>query len=251
MKKILKHVGIIMDGNRRWARERNLPVFEGHRVGEQKIEPIIDKAILIGISHLTFWAFSTENWKRNEKEIHFLLNLFRIVLEKKISIFHEKNVKLNIIGDISKFPKDIRLSTAQWMEKTRNNKKITVNIALNYGGRDEIIRAISKMRSNSNSSRHSGIHDSVILKNSGTESGQFPISNFDNSYFNRFLDTAGQPDPELIIRTGGVKRLSGFMLWQSEYSELYFSDLNWPDFSVPEFEKAIDYYTGCQRRFGG
>jgi undecaprenyl diphosphate synthase len=225
-----KHVALIMDGNRRWAREHKLPVFEGHRIGEQKIEPIVDKAIEMGIKYLTFWAFSTENWKRAEKEVGFLMSLFRIVLEKKVKLFHKKNVKLRILGDISKFPKDIQQKISEWTEIMKNNKTITVNMALNYGGRDEIIRAINKMRSNSK----------FLIPNS-----QITISQF-----SEFLDNSGQPDPELIIRTGGVKRLSGFMLWQSEYSEFYFSDINWPDFTPQEFEKAVDYYMKVERRFG-
>jgi undecaprenyl diphosphate synthase len=225
-----KHVAIIMDGNRRWAKEHKLPIFEGHRIGEQKIEPVIDRAIELSIPYLTFWAFSTENWKRKEKEINFLMNLFRVVLEKKINKFHEKSVKINIIGDLSKFPSDIQKKTRNWIEKTKNNLRITVNIALNYGGRDEIIRAFDKMRTNS---KHKAQNSKLNVID-----------------FEKYLDTAGQPDPDLIIRTGGVKRLSGFMLWQAEYSELYFSDINWPDFTLEEFEKAVNYYMNCQRRFG-
>jgi undecaprenyl diphosphate synthase len=220
---IPKHVAFIMDGNRRWAKEHHLPVFEGHRKGEKRIEPIIDSAIEMGISHLTFWAFSTENWYRSNKEVHYLLNLFRHVLDKKIDSFHRKNIKLSIIGDITKFPADIREKTKKWMDRMKDNKKITVNIALSYGGRDEIMRAVNKWRGN--------------LELTEEE-------------YEKYLDTAGQPDPDLIIRTGGEKRLSGFLLWQSEYAELYFTDIYWPDFTPEEFKKAVEDYSNRKRRFG-
>lgn len=223
------HVAIIMDGNRRWARMHGFSVFEGHRRGEECTEPLIDEAITIGIPYLTFWAFSTENWGRSKPEVQFLIKLFRTVLDRKVDKFHRKNVKLNVIGDLTKFPEDLQRKAEEWMKQTRNNKKITVNIALNYGGRDEIIRAISKYK------------NSQLT----TNNSQLTFQEFE-----KFLDTAGQPDPELIIRTGGVKRLSGFMLWQSQYAELYFTDLNWPDFTPVEFRKAIEYFHHCQRRFG-
>lgn len=226
----IKHVALIMDGNRRWAKTKNLPAFEGHRRGEQRIEPIIDEAIKMKIPLLTFWAFSTENWFRSKQEVSFLLNLYRYELNKKMDRFYKKKVKINIIGNIKMFPKDIQVKTKEWMEKTKNNKIITVNFALSYGGRDEILRAINKMRANSK------------LQN--------PNFKLNAEIFEKYLDTAGQPDPDLIIRTGGVKRLSGFLLWQSEYAELYFSDLYWPDFTPLEFQKAVKKYNEGDRRFG-
>jgi len=225
-----QHIAIIMDGNRRWAREKGLPEFEGHRIGEQRIEPIIDTAIEIGIPYLTFWAFSTENWYRSKKEVAFLLDLYRNDLDKKVDRFHEKSVRINVIGNLGKFPADIQQKTKNWMDKTKNNKKVTVNIALSYGGRDEIIRAINKWRQNS----------------------EFRIQNSEltEEKFNKYLDTAGQPDPDLLIRTGGEQRLSGFLLWQLEYAELYFTDVFWPDFTPLEFKKAIGDFRNRQRRFG-
>ncbi|MBI3380199.1 di-trans,poly-cis-decaprenylcistransferase [Candidatus Gottesmanbacteria bacterium] len=220
---IPQHIALIMDGNRRWARQKGLLEFEGHRKGEQKIEPIIDTAIEMGITYLTFWAFSTENWYRSKKEVAFLLNLYRNDLDKKIDRFHTKNVRINVIGNLSMFPKDIQEKTKKWMEKTKNNKKVTVNFALSYGGRDEIIRAINKWHK-----------QSAITQEE----------------FANYLDTAGQPDPDLLIRTGGEKRLSGFLLWQLEYAELYFTDVFWPDFTPVEFKKAISEYANRQRRFG-
>ena len=216
-----------MDGNRRWAREQGKSPFEGHKLGEERIEPIVDRAIELGISYLTFWAFSTENWKREKEEVEFLMNLFREGLHKKVDSFHKKNVRVNVIGNLAMFPDDIQEMVQGWIEKTKNNTTITVNVALSYGGRDEIIRAIKKYQV-------SGIkYQDLTTEN-----------------FNQFLDTAGQPDPELMIRTGGQKRLSGFLMWQLEYAEFYFTDLLWPEFTPNEFDKALTWYQEQQRNFG-
>lgn len=237
-KNLPQHVAIIMDGNRRWAREKGLPEFEGHRIGEEKIEPIIDCAIEMGIPFLTFWAFSTENWYRSKKEVAFLLNLYRNDLGKKVDSFHAKNVRINVIGNLSMFPADLQEKTKDWMEKTKNNKKITANIALSYGGRDEIIRAINKFS------------NSQILKSTKINDIKNQFNNLTIQQFNNYLDTAGQPDPDLLIRTGGDQRLSGFLLWQLEYAELYFTDTYWPDFTPDKFKSAIDEFVYRQRRFG-
>lgn len=223
-----------MDGNRRWAKKKSKALFEGHKAGERMIEPLIDRAIELGVQNLTFWAFSTENWKRNKREISFLLNLFRYVLHKRVDAFHQKKVRLNIIGNTKDFPKDLQKKMKSWIDKTKNNTKITVNMALSYGGRDEILRAINRHRKNSKSNPPAG--------------GQNPKLNKNN--FEKYLDTAGQPDPDLLIRTGGEMRLSGFMLWQLEYTELYFTDTLWPDFSIREFDKAVKDYSKRQRRYG-
>jgi len=226
-KNLPKHVALIMDGNRRWAREQGKSPFEGHKLGEERIEPIVDRAIELGISYLTFWAFSTENWKREKEEVEFLMNLFREGLHKKVDSFHKKNVRVNVIGNLAMFPDDIQEMVQGWIEKTKNNTTITVNVALSYGGRDEIIRAIKKYQV-------SGIkYQDLTTEN-----------------FNQFLDTAGQPDPELMIRTGGQKRLSGFLMWQLEYAEFYFTDLLWPEFTPNEFDKALTWYQEQQRNFG-
>lgn len=222
-----KHIALIMDGNRRWAQKKHFPKLEGHRQGEKAIEPLIDRSIKLKIPYLTFWAFSTENWNRSETEVKFLLNLFRHNLDKTVDNFHRKKVKLNIIGNMEKFPKDIIDKTKYWMDKTKENKAITVNIALGYGGRDEILRAIK----------------ACLLQSISTD-------RMTKELFSGFLDTAGQPDPDLLIRTGGEKRLSGFLLWQLEYAELYFTDVLWPDFTPSEFDKAIEFYSDSERRFG-
>lgn len=227
---IPKHIALIMDGNRRWAKEHSLPLNQGHREGEKRILPIVDQAIEMGISYLTFWAFSTENWFRERKEVNFLLAFFRHILDKRIMEYHRKNIRLKIIGDLTKFPLDIQKKSVDWMEKTKNNRRITVNIALNYGGRDEIVRAIEKLRASSKSKGQS--------------------SKLTEEEFSKYLDTSNQPDPDLLIRTGGEKRLSGFLIWQMEYTELYFTDIYWPDFTPVEFNKAILDFKERQRRFG-
>lgn len=231
---IPQHVAIIMDGNRRWAKAKGFPTFEGHRHGEERIEPIVDAAISLGIPYLTFWAFSTENWHRRKNEVAFLLNLYRRVLDKKVDNFHKKNVKIHIIGNTALFPKDIQQKTRQWMEKTKNNTIITVNFALSYGGRDEIVRAVERLQ--------------LDQKFKQASAGQH--TKLTEVEFEKYLDTAGQIDPDLLIRTGGEMRLSGFLLWQLEYAELYFTDTYWPDFTPEEFKKAIDEYSHRQRRFG-
>lgn len=225
-KNLPKHVAFIMDGNRRWAREKGLSPFKGHILGEDRIEPLVDYAIEKGITHLTFWAFSTENWNRQKKEVDFLLNMFRNDLAKKVTNFHQKNVRLTIIGNLAMFPQDIQEKTHEWMERTRNNTSIRVNIALSYGGRDEIIRGLEKYAKAEK-------REKLTTNNLGG-----------------FLDTANQPDPDLLIRTGGEQRLSGFLLWQLEYAELYFTAIYWPDFTPEEFEKALLDYQHRQRRFG-
>ncbi|KKR48652.1 di-trans,poly-cis-decaprenylcistransferase [Candidatus Roizmanbacteria bacterium RIFCSPLOWO2_01_FULL_40_14] len=232
-----KHVAFIMDGNRRWARKKGLDVFLGHDEGEERIEPLIDYAIEKGIPYLTFWAFSTENWKRDQKEVEFLLNLFRNDLAKRVDSFHQKNVRLNVIGNLAMFPKDIQKRTQEWMERTKNNTKITVNVALSYGGRDEIIRAIKKITS-------------YELSGEARSRSARRITNLTSEKFSKLLDTAGQPDVDLLIRTGGEQRLSGFLLWQLEYAELYFTETLWPDFTQEEFEKALIEFQKRQRRFG-
>lgn len=238
MKIIPKHVAIIMDGNRRWAKANGRSLLTGHIEGEKRIEPIIDAAIAMGISTLTFWAFSTENWHRQEREVKFLLSFMRKVLDKKIDNYHLKNVRVRFIGDLSKFPADMQVKIKEWSKKTKKNTRVTVNMALNYGGRDEIVRAINRW------------HENVTTCPSGRRVKQCDNETMVKEIFEKYLDTAGQPDPDLLIRTGGEMRLSGFMLWQLEYAELYFTDTLWPDFTPLEFKKAIEDYSNRVRRFG-
>ncbi|OGK42634.1 di-trans,poly-cis-decaprenylcistransferase [Candidatus Roizmanbacteria bacterium RIFCSPLOWO2_01_FULL_35_13] len=226
---IPKHVAIIPDGNRRWAKKRGLPSFEGHRFAAQKTLPkLIKKANDLGITYFTFWAMSTENFaKRSKLELNGLFTLMKIIYRLKRNEIMKNKIRVKILGDISKFPSDIQKLINKGLSETEKNDKGFLIFALNYGGRDEIIRTINRI---------SNI--------------QYPISNLNTDNFGQFLDTEGIPDPDLIIRTGGEKRLSGFMPWQSEYSELYFSDLFFPDFDDKEFEKAIKDYSLRKRRFG-
>lgn len=231
--KIPKHVAIIMDGNRRWAKKKGLSAIAGHDfVAEKVIETIVDEGIELGISYLTFWAFSTENWKRNKREVKGMMMIFRKGLARSAKRLFEKGVQLRIIGDMKKFPDDIQEQAKRWVELSRENKKMVVNFAMNYGGRDEIVRAISKMD----------------IKTSTDESERSKVT---EDLFSKYLDTAETPDPDLIIRTGGEQRLSGFMSWQSAYSELYFTKTLMPDFGADSFEAAILEYQRRRRRFGG
>lgn len=217
-----KHVAIIPDGNRRWAKERGKPALEGHRYAAQTTLPnLTDELERLGIKYFTFWALSTENLTgRSKEELNNLFDLIRFFLRNKLKEFKKKQVRFKTIGDLTSLPEDLQKKILKITKDTEENKKMTIILGLNYGGRDEIIRAIKKAK------------------------------NLTKENFANYLDTAGIPDPDLIIRTGGEKRLSGFMLWQSEYSELYFTDLFFPDFTAKELEKAIKNYSERQRRFG-
>jgi len=229
---IPQHVAIIMDGNRRWAKKRGLVAIAGHAEAVDKtVENIIERAGELGVKYLTLWAFSTENWGREKDEVDGLMNLFRKALMNKVEKFIAQGAKLRLIGDMSRFAPDIQEGMKKAIEASNKNDKITVTFALNYGGRDEILRAIKKMYEE--------------IRNSS-----FEIRNLDEKHFSSFLDIAGMPDPDLIIRTGGEQRMSGFLMWSAAYSELYFTDTLFPDFTPAEFDKAIEDYQGRQRRFG-
>ncbi|MCA9369966.1 MAG: di-trans,poly-cis-decaprenylcistransferase [Pseudomonadales bacterium] len=226
MNDALQHVAIIMDGNRRWARSRGLPGLKGHEyVVEERLEELCDACIEQGIAYVTMWAFSTENWSRDDAEIEGLMALFRRVCEEEFEALHNKGVQIRTIGNLDAFPPDITQSVTAWVEKTKKNSAITVIFALNYGGRDELVRAFEKSNAQDLSPSEASIAQS--------------------------LDTAGIPDPELIIRPGGQQRLSGFLPWQSVYSELYFTDVLMPDFDRYELKKALAEYSRRKRTFGG
>lgn len=222
-----------MDGNRRWARQKGLSVITGHEhVVDDVLEPLVDRCIELKIPYLTLWAFSTENWERDKFELEGLMRIFRKALERKVEDLHKKGVRLNVLGDIDRFPKDIADKTRKWMDISKNNTKITVNLALNYGGRDEIVRGIRKL-----------VH--TLKDTNKLDDKNITIQNFQSC-----LDTGDMPDPDLIIRPGGQKRLSGFLPWQCVYSELYFTDKLMPDFTVEELNIALEDYSDRQRRFG-
>ena len=227
-----QHVAIIMDGNRRWARQQGLQASLGHKqMVEEGIERIVRGAKKLGIKYLTLWAFSTENWQRDKKEVQFLMKLFRQMFTKEVKKLHEKGVRIRTIGDLSRFDQDIQDSIAKWVEETAKNKDITVIFALNYGGQDEILRAINKITQE--------------IKSNNSQPKKLSQSRFE-----QFLDTADLPKVDLIIRPGGEQRLSGFLAWQSAYAELYFTDVLMPDFDENELTKAVKEFQRRQRRFG-
>lgn len=227
-----KHVAIIMDGNRRWAKKRGLDVIVGHqRMAKEGIEQVVKAAIDLGVEYLTLWAFSTENWDRDPKEIDALMTIFRNLFKGQIQDLDKQGVRIRALGDITRFDKDIQENVKLWAEQTKNNKTLNLNIAINYGGRDEILRAVEKITKD--------------VENKKISSKKLSVDEFE-----RYLDTAGMPDPELIIRTSGEQRMSGFLLWQSNYSEFYFTDVLMPDFDKKEFEKAIKELNSRGRRFG-
>ncbi|OGJ21833.1 MAG: di-trans,poly-cis-decaprenylcistransferase [Candidatus Pacebacteria bacterium RIFCSPHIGHO2_01_FULL_46_10] len=229
-KNTIKHIAIIMDGNRRWAKKQGLGAINGHQhVVDNVIEPLVDRCIELGIKYLTFWAFSTENWERDKIELEGMMQLFRHAFERKVEDLHKKGVRLQILGEINKFPKDIAEQAKRWVEISKNNTNITASFALNYGGRDEITRAVKKMVQLNPSLGASQVTEQKIQS---------------------YLDTSSMPDPDLIIRPGGQLRLSGFMPWQGVYSELYFTDVLMPEFTVAELDKALADFTARQRRFG-
>lgn len=229
-KKLPLHIGIIMDGNRRWARNRGLPTTSGHSRGAEVFKNLALYCNKIGLRHLTVYAFSTENWKRSFSEVSALMFLFKKYLKNVMKDFKNENIKLKFIGDISKFSNDIQDLINTIEAETKDRTGMNLNIAMNYGGRSEIINAIKNMQ----------LHSDI---------GNF--SNLTEEYFNSYLYTKGQPDVDFLIRTGGEKRLSNFLLWQSAYAELYFTDTLWPDFSEKIFDESIEEYFNRTRRFGG
>ena len=228
---IPQHVAIILDGNGRWAKKRMLPRNMGHVQGAKTVEQICEDADSIGIKYLTVYAFSTENWNRPEKEVNALMKLLRNYLVDCIKRANTNNMKVRVIGEKSRLSDDIRVKIQELEQATENNTGLNFTIAINYGSRDEMIRAIRK-----------------ITKE--CESGKIKTEDIDEKLFESYLDTAGIPDPDLVIRTSGEERVSNFLLWQLAYSEFYFTDVLWPDFDKKELIKAVEKYSSRDRRFG-
>ena len=228
---IPSHVGIIMDGNGRWAKERGLPRREGHLAGINALENVLRRAEKLGIPCLTVYAFSTENWKRPVQEVKFLFQLFEETLMKRAGDLFSNNIKVKVIGRRESLPASLLKTIDRIEEKTSGNKKHTLNIAFNYGGRAEIVDVVS----------------AVIRE---YEKGK-KCAQIDEEVIESFLYNPEFPEVELLIRTGGEKRLSNFLLWQSAYAELYFTEKYWPDFDGDELEKAIEDFKKRNRRFGG
>ena len=230
--KMPKHIAIIMDGNGRWATKRALPRKAGHKAGAEALEKIIYAAKDMGLEHLTVYAFSTENWKRSEEEVSAIMDLLRMYLKNYFKKFLNDNVRMDVIGDISRLDKDIHEAILEIEEISKEKTGLSVHIALNYGGRDEIRRAVAKIAAD-------------------VAEGKLNAADVTEDTITNALDTAGTPDPELLIRTSGEERISNFLLWQIAYSEFYFSEMLWPDFNKTELQKAIYYYQNRERRFGG
>ena len=231
-RKIPVHVAIIMDGNGRWAKKRGLPRTAGHAQGARVVEQIPEDADHMGIRYLTVYAFSTENWSRPDSEVKALMNLLRTYMKTSLAKCARNNVRIRVIGDKSRLDSDLQASIANLEKETASNTGIGFQIAINYGSRDEIVRAVRK----------------AAMKVKETELNPEDIT---EDMISDELDTCGIPDPDLLIRTGGEERISNFLLWQTAYSELYFCDAAWPDFNKAELEKAIDAFNNRERRYGG
>lgn len=226
--KIPEHIAIILDGNGRWAQQKNKPRTFGHKNGADNVVDIALYAKECGVKYLTLYTFSTENWKRPEIEVNFLMKLLSEFINTKINMLMENNVRLNILGDISELPKQARISCKEAMEKTKNHDGLFLNMALNYGGRRDLVKAVRDI----------------------VKEGICP-DDIDEETISRHLYTANMPDPDLMIRTGGDLRISNFLIYQIAYSELYFTNVLWPDFDKSEFDKALESFSKRDRRYGG
>lgn len=225
------HIGIIMDGNRRWAKAKGKPISYGHKEGAKTLEKIVRYANQIGLQYITVYAFSTENWKRAKEEVNSLMLLLQNYLEDYAKRADTENIRVKILGDISALSNGMQKSIQNCMERTKDNTGVTFNIALNYGGRDELLKATKKIAN--------------LVKNN-----EIQIEEITQEVIADNLYTKGQPDLDLIIRTSGEKRLSGFLTWQSTYSEILFIDKKWPDFEEKDLEEAIIEYQKRTRNFG-
>ena len=229
--RVPNHIAIILDGNGRWAKKRGMPRSFGHVKGCENLEDICEVAKELGVKYLTVYAFSTENWKRSKEEVDGLMKLFRNYLKKCIKISQKKNMRVKVIGDITAFDSDIQESIEKLEDFSKDFTDLHFQIALNYGSRDEITRAVNRM-----------------LEDQKAGKLETPVS---QDTISGYLDTAGIPDPDLMIRTSGELRLSNYLLWQLAYSEFYFTDVPWPDFKKEELVKAIEKYNERDRRYGG
>ncbi len=229
---IPKHVALILDGNGRWAKKRGLPRTMGHKQGCVTVEKTVEIAARMGIEYLTVYGFSTENWKRSSEEVGALMQLFRYYMVRLLKIATANNVRVQMIGDRGRFDKDIIEGINRLVRETKENTGLTFVIAVNYGGRDELTRAARRMA-----------QDCV--------SGILKTDEITQETMESYLDTAGMPDPDLLIRTSGEIRLSNYLLWQLAYTEIFVTDCLWPDFDQEELEKAILAYNKRERRFGG
>ncbi|HJD26829.1 MAG TPA: isoprenyl transferase [Candidatus Blautia intestinipullorum] len=230
--KVPNHIAIILDGNGRWAKAKGMPRGYGHVKGCANLESICDDIKDLGVKYLTVYAFSTENWKRSREEVEGLMKLFRSYLKKCIRSAEKNKMRVKVIGDISAFDSDIQEKIHRLEDFSKDYDELFFQIALNYGSRDEIVRGVRRLA-----------QDAV--------DGKLKPEEIDEHVFENYLDTAGIPDPDLLIRTSGEQRLSNYLLWQLAYTEFYFTDVAWPDFHKPELLKAIEKYNERDRRYGG
>ena len=231
LNRLPRHIAIIMDGNGRWAKSHGKPRVFGHQNGVRSVREVTEAAAELGVEFLTLYAFSTENWDRPKFEVNALMHLLIETVRKELSTLNENDIRLQAIGDISKLPAKTYKALLEGIEQTKNNKKMTLVLALNYSSRWEITEAIKKMATD-------------------LEQGNIAASDIDEERVSDYLSTAGIPDPELMIRTSGELRISNFLMWQLAYSELYFTDIYWPDFRKDNFYKAILDFQNRERRFG-
>jgi undecaprenyl diphosphate synthase len=231
LKRVPRHIAIIMDGNGRWAKKRGLLRVFGHEKGAKAVRETIEAAGKTGVTHLTLYAFSTENWNRPKAEVDKLMNLLVSSLKKEFKTLHENNIKLNAIGNLSELPQKARKELLDVIEKTKNNEKLVLTLALSYGSRDEIVKTVREIADK--------VKNNIIS-----------LESIDDSIINEHLYTQNLPDVDLLIRTSGEQRISNFLLWQIAYAELYFTDVLWPDFKKEDLYKAIINYQNRERRFG-
>jgi undecaprenyl diphosphate synthase len=225
---IPRHIAIIMDGNGRWAKKRFLPRVAGHKRGVESVRSTVRACAKLGVEHLTLFAFSSENWRRPLEEVRFLMQLFALALQDEVSKLHENNIRLRVIGDRSRFDQNLLRLIQDAEEKTKQNQKLTLNIAANYGGRWDILQAMNRM----------------LREHPGRS------ADYSESDLAPYLSMHDAPEPDLFIRTGGEQRVSNFLLWQLAYTELYFTETLWPDFDAAALDAAIVSYQQRERRFG-
>lgn len=229
---IPQHVAIILDGNGRWAKSKGMPRNYGHTMGAKNVETVCKAAHDMGIKYVTMYAFSTENWNRPDSEVSALMKLLESYLKNCIKTADKNNMRVRVIGDTSRLTEKFRKQIAELEEASQKNDGLNLQIAINYGSRDEMLRAMKKMAED-------------------VKEGKIGVSDITEPLFADYLDTAGIPDPDLLIRTSGEQRLSNYLLWQLAYSEFYFTEVPWPDFGKDELEKAVEAYNKRDRRFGG
>ena len=227
LQNIPNHIAIIMDGNGRWALEKGLPRLSGHRAGTENLREVIEACVEFGIKYLTIYAFSTENWKRPKEEIQGLMRIFKTMLDRELQNLHENGVQLRHLGRLDQIDKELQKKVREAIELTKDNKTLILNVAFNYGGRDEILQAVKNIISAGHS-----------------------VDDIDDEQFAKYLYTSESPDPDLIIRTSGEYRCSNFLIWQSAYAEWYFTPTYWPDFNKEELRQALIVYNQRERRYG-